>query len=51
MMKEILRLSAIFLVLVVSGLFFFSCKKIEPEPEKKTYEITVFVTNESSIPM
>lgn len=51
MMKEILRLSALLFVLIVSGLFFFSCKKIEPEPEKKIYEITVFVTNESSIPM
>ena len=50
-MREILRSVSIISVLTLLGLFSFSCGKPDPEPEVKSYSLTVFVTDESSIPV
>ena len=50
-MREFLRLISIVIVLTVSGLSSFSCRKIDPEPEVKSYGLTVFVTDESAVPV
>ena len=50
-MREILRSVSIISVLTLLGLFSFSCGKPDPEPEVKSYSLTVFVTDESSSPV
>ena len=49
-MKKYLHLITFVLVLTISGLFFISCNKTYPEDNKR-YSLTVFVTDESSVPI
>lgn len=50
-MREILHTVSIIFVLTFLGFFPFSCEKPNPEPEVKSYRLTVFVADESSIPV
>ena len=50
-MRGILHSVSIVFVLAFLALFSFSCGKPDPEPEVKSYRLTVFVTDESSIPV
>jgi len=50
-MREILHSVSIVFVQTFLGLFAFSCGKPDPEPEVKSYSLTVFVTDESSNPV
>ena len=50
-MRGILHSVSIVFVLAFLALFSCSCGKPDPEPEVKSYRLTVFVTDESSIPV